>query len=526
MSGSLVTSASVVAYDTAVVSLQHRRDINPDRDGCISTIELELTLAGGCRLWLSARGRYLGTDGLELRGLELDADGACPGISAADQGAYQGVGGLSEGWIRPGVLEVPGTNVYSACVSTGLIVELAGQIFRSGGGPLTVTPSRIEISDDFTSTGSALLECPCFSDCSAKQCGDDGCGVSCGQCPGGTSYCAEDHRCVDDCLGRACGPSPQMGYDCGICPQVYEQCLAGACQCQHLDCGGRCCGPGGICYAGVCCQPSCAGKLCGSDGCGGSCGQCSGDLICRNGLCLGDLDWVLMPGGSYLMGSPAGVGEPREHPQHLVTLADFEILRTEVTADQYHQCTLVDPEQCPALSSTDGCTYLVSPDHPINCLSYEFARNYCSWVGGRLPSEAEWEYAARGLGQDITYPWGIASPNCALAIFDDGGFDAGCNRGGTWPVCSRPAGNTAQGLCDMSGNVAEIVQDHHHNSYDGAPADGSAWVDLPEPDAFRVARGGDWQDPNADDLRAARREVFVPTWTYRFFGFRCTRNPQ
>jgi iron(II)-dependent oxidoreductase len=526
--GSLSTDAMVVVFDGVQVDLQHRRDMDPLQDGCIATIDVELTVAGGCRLEVSARGRYLDDDGLEIRSLNWTADQDCPGLAAAGQGLYQGAAGLSQGWIRPGVFEVPGSNVYSACVATGLVIELAGVIFRAGpGDPLTVSPSRIELQGDFTSMGNPLIECPCMSVCAGKQCGDDGCGVACGQCPGQTTFCDDSFQCVDDCALAECGESPQMGYVCGDCPQAHQECLAGVCSCPNLTCQSECCAPAAICYAGVCCQPSCLGRLCGDDGCGGLCGTCPGNLTCQNGRCFGDLDWVPIPAGSFWMGSPNGTGDPSEWPQHLVDVPAFEMLRTEVTAAQYEECFDAVPEQCVGLQSGDGCNFQAEPDHPVNCVNFESARNFCTWAGGRLPSEAEWEYAARSLGQDFVYPWGYASPDCSLVIYDNGGSDSGCLRGGTWPVCSVVAGNTQQGLCDMAGNVAEVVMDHHHDSYDGAPTNGDAWLIPGAPvNAFRVVRGGDWQDPEYNDMRSAKRDPFAPSWTMPFFGFRCVRPPQ
>ena len=74
----------------------------------------------------------------------------------------------------------------------------------------------------------------------------------------------------------------------------------------------------------------------------------------------------------------------------------------------------------------------------------------------------------------------------------------GCGRETTWPVCSKPKGNTSQGLCDMAGNVYEWLQDWYHDSYTGAPSDGSAWVTPPAGKATRVGRGGSWVDTLTD----------------------------
>lgn len=140
--------------------------------------------------------------------------------------------------------------------------------------------------------------------------------------------------------------------------------------------------------------------------------------------------------------------------------------------------------------------------------------------GERLPSEAEWEYAARSGGQDITYPWGDEAATCGYAVMDEGGF--GCGAGFTWPVCSKRVGNTEQGLCDMAGNVWEWVADSWHGNYNGAPTDGSAGVDG---GAFRFIRDGSYQtDDNA--TRATYRGTYFGDpegYSNLFIGLRCAQ---
>jgi formylglycine-generating enzyme required for sulfatase activity len=102
---------------------------------------------------------------------------------------------------------------------------------------------------------------------------------------------------------------------------------------------------------------------------------------------------------------------------------------------------------------------------------------------------------------------------------DDGGN--GCGTGRTWSVCSKTAGNTVQGLCDMAGNVWEWVEDDYHFDYTGAPTDGSAWVDSPR-DSLRVFRGGCFGNV-AGALRAASRLGVDPSVTNVYLGFRCAR---
>ncbi len=229
------------------------------------------------------------------------------------------------------------------------------------------------------------------------------------------------------------------------------------------------------------------------------------------------IEWVAITGGTFMMGSDSG--SSNEQPVHQVTVPAFEINLTEVTVAQYQAC--VDAGVCTEL---DQCGSYYNwgvagrEDHPVNCVDWLQAVDFCTWVGGRLPSEAEWEYAARGDGQDITYPWGEDSPSCAYAVMNDGGYGCGMDR--TWAVCSKTAGNTAQGLCDMAGNVWEWVQDWYHSDYNGAPSDGSAWEDPSG--SGRVRRGGGFGD-YAGVLRAAGRDYASPSVRSGFVGFRCTR---
>jgi formylglycine-generating enzyme required for sulfatase activity len=166
--------------------------------------------------------------------------------------------------------------------------------------------------------------------------------------------------------------------------------------------------------------------------------------------------------------------------------------------------------------------------HPVVCMSQSDGKAFAKWLSQktgksyRLPYEAEWEYAAKNRGQDVIYPWGNASPSCNNAVMYEGGY--GCGRNGTWPVCSKTAGNTANGLCDMVGNVKEWCEDRYEKSYyDTSPEDNPKG---PEKGFEFVLRGSDWGPTTLTwlmhvSLRTSYMGDMVSAYTY---GFRCVRD--
>ncbi|NNN06846.1 MAG: formylglycine-generating enzyme family protein, partial [Elusimicrobia bacterium] len=187
------------------------------------------------------------------------------------------------------------------------------------------------------------------------------------------------------------------------------------------------------------------------------------------------IQWVRIPGGTFSMGA----SDQSNAQPHQVTVKSFQMAKTLVTNRQYKAC--VAAGACTA--ADDQGPAFDGDDQPVVGVDWNQAKAFSKWVGGRLPSEAEWEYAARSAGKDWKYPWGDETATCDNAVI------AGCGYNATSPVCSKPKGNTKQGLCDMAGNVWEWVEDKYHDSYKGAPTDGSAWEDA---GSFRVVRGGSW----------------------------------
>ena len=224
------------------------------------------------------------------------------------------------------------------------------------------------------------------------------------------------------------------------------------------------------------------------------------------------IEWVTIPAGTFMMG--ADDLDPEAPPRHQVTIKTFQMAKTLVTNKQYQAC--VQAGACTA--PDDAGASFTGDDQPVVDVDWNQAKTFSEWVGGRLPTEAEWEYAARSGGKEQKYPWGNEEATCDKAVISSGGD--GCGRNATWPVCSMPAGNTKQGLCDMAGNAWEWVQDWYHDSYNGAPSDGSAW-ESPE-GSYRVYRGGSWRS-DAVFTRSAVRNDYGPGYHRRLLGFRPAR---
>ena len=230
------------------------------------------------------------------------------------------------------------------------------------------------------------------------------------------------------------------------------------------------------------------------------------------------IDWVRIPGGSFRMGS---TGYPQEQPVHAVTLKSFELARTETTNRQYQACVQAGVCEAPDLNCLAPA--FRGLEQPAVCVPWAQARAFAAWAGARLPSESEWEYAARGAGGSRRFAWGNERPSCRLAVFTEKSGANGCGRNSTWPVCSKPKGNTKQGLCDIAGNVWEWTEDWYHDDYRGAPVDGSAWV-VKSTSSFRADRGGSW-DGDAYNLRVTNRDSENPDIrAERGTGFRVARD--
>jgi formylglycine-generating enzyme required for sulfatase activity len=236
--------------------------------------------------------------------------------------------------------------------------------------------------------------------------------------------------------------------------------------------------------------------------------------------CANCPEMVVVPAGKFSMGSP--VSEPGrfadEAPQHTVTIARrFAVARFEATFDEWDAC-----------AADGGCNGYKPSDEgwgrgrrPVVNVSWDDANAYVAWLSKktgksyRLLSESEYEYAARA-GTQTAYPWGNAV----------GTKNANCHAcGSQWDARqTAPVGSFAAnrfGLYDMVGNVREWTEDCYHDTYTGAPADGSAWTEGANC-YNRVVRGGSWLLAPAF-LRSASRYWFTADYRLRYLGFRVAR---
>jgi formylglycine-generating enzyme required for sulfatase activity/serine/threonine protein kinase len=270
------------------------------------------------------------------------------------------------------------------------------------------------------------------------------------------------------------------------------------------------------------------------------------------GTCPGTM--VQIPGGPMFMGARDLIPQADAMPPHRVKVSTFCIDKTEVTVADYQAC--VDRGVCERAldhvswpSITDALKKKYSgfcnagkadkAQHPINCVAWAMADNYCKQMGSRLPTEAEWEYAARGSSQR-KHPWGDEPPSakflnacdkqCAewkrsqkdpdKTMFDeDDGFL------GSSPVGTFPAGASAHGVLDLAGNVWEWTADWYEPYSETDPNNPPADPKGPATGEKRVLRGGDYLGVEPDWSRPAYRWKTIPDTYNHAIGFRCAKTP-
>jgi formylglycine-generating enzyme required for sulfatase activity len=303
------------------------------------------------------------------------------------------------------------------------------------------------------------------------------------------------------------------------------------------------------------CLPDCIDRICGPDGCGGSCGECGAYKGCHpNGqLCVGRFKSV--SSGPFWMGCNQAMDEEcfgDEHPYHQVYLDDYFVQATEVTVQHWQDC-IDHGGPCNKLTDSDctvgSTTYgkASKEQHPITCVKWDQARQYCQWIDADLCTEARWEKAARGgcemyddcKAESRKYPWGNIWPDSCdddLAIYSDCKCDGWC-----CPVLSATSGVSLYGIVAMIGNVSEWTLDYYQSDYycDGHDAISdkecspeAPWPDYPEawsnpqgpPEGnARVTKGGNYLLATWEQNRIAMRFGVIPTYSYHYLGFRCCR---
>jgi formylglycine-generating enzyme required for sulfatase activity len=255
---------------------------------------------------------------------------------------------------------------------------------------------------------------------------------------------------------------------------------------------------------------------------------------------------VLVRGGTFRMGTGVSaipelkrrykVNFPGafedEVPEHAVTVSDFRLDRFEVTNARFFEFVARHPawsraQISPQLHSghylehwTDGRPPVGKADHPVVYVTWHAAQAFCSWAGGRLPTEAEWEYAARAAG-DQEFPWGGEHPSAQRANY------SASRVGDTQPVGSYPP--NPLGLYDMAGNVWEFALDEWKSGYAAEPQQdpivgGAVPTDLLTVQGRRVLRGGSF-DGGDVNLRTRWRDSHEVKNAVAFVGFRCAYPP-
>ena len=222
---------------------------------------------------------------------------------------------------------------------------------------------------------------------------------------------------------------------------------------------------------------------------------------------------VLIPAGSFLMGSEAGQND--ERPVHRVELDAFYIDKYEVTVSRYARFLHMQHPERPFLwtQAIQG----VQGQKPVIGVDWHDAKEYCEWVGRRLPTEAEWEKSARGDDQR-TYPWGNDPATRAHA---NAGRPKWIGYETLGVVGSHARGSSPYGVADLAGNVWEWIVDRYDEGYYTVSPERNPQGPTVGP--LRVLRGGAWNSDTAV-IRSANRAAYIPSARRNDVGFRCAMN--
>ncbi|MGB1297374.1 MAG: formylglycine-generating enzyme family protein [Psychrobium sp.] len=236
-----------------------------------------------------------------------------------------------------------------------------------------------------------------------------------------------------------------------------------------------------------------------------------------------DDEQVTVPAGEFIMGCDAGKdpvcsAAPDEN-KHIVYLDEFLIDKYEVTFRRYQQC--VDAGRCspPAVGGALNYGWDGVERFPVNGVTWQQAKTFCEFENRRLPTEAEWEKAARGTESNI-FPWGDSAPSCEVAVVDRANAGAlGCGTGNTLNVGAKPKGASPYGAMDMAGNLWEWTADWYDaDYYDNSPSENPKG---PATGLFKVTRGGDFFTRSGYEVRSTSRFPYEPSDYSIAIGFRC-----
>ncbi len=439
-----------------------------------------------------------------------------------------GVGTIDSSGLFTAITEGVGTvAATSGTISGSAQVTVVNGPYCGDGNTDTVNSETCDDGNTVTETCTyGQTSCDvCNATCQTASgtvsfCGDSttdtGNGETCddGSNNGQPNYC---NTTCDGMTGSVCGNSlVESGETCDDGNTVTETCTYGQTSCDV--CNATCqTASGTVSFCGDSTTDTGSGETCddgnttGGDGCSATCQNDAKDTNA----------WLTISAGDFVMGCAAADTDcnNNESPKHTVTISEYKIQKYEVTNAQYKAC--VDAGTCTAPSDTSSYTHssyygnATYDNYPVIYVSWTQASTYCGWIGGRMPTEAEWEKAARGPSpSENIYPWGDTAPTSSLANLD-------YNVGDTTEVGSYASGASYYGVMDMAGNVWEWVNDWYDVSYYSS----SPSTDPPGPTSgtYRVLRGGSW-DVNSGNLRASNRNNHNPTLAYNVIGFRCAQD--
>ncbi|MFA5624973.1 MAG: SUMF1/EgtB/PvdO family nonheme iron enzyme [Bradymonadales bacterium] len=399
-------------------------------------------------------------------------------------------------------------------------------------------------------TCTALNTCTCLSGWTGNSCQTPLCSPECQN----EGICSAPDTCTclsgwtgNRCQTPVCSPECQNGGTCSApntctCPSGWtgNRCQTAVCspECQN---GGTCTAPNTcICssgWMGSSCQTPVCAQACQN---GGTC-SAPNTCTCPSGwegdYCEITAKRVRIPRSGdtsiFTMGRPfddAVGSESNETPTHQVTLSAYFIDLYLVTASDYKLC--VDAGKCTEPANKEDCTYNVigKEDHPINCVDWQQAEAYCTWAGGRLPTEAEWERAAGGGDTYTRYSWGNVCPSewnmqCHGANWTSTTAKANCSTTychdkypKTSPVGAFHSDQSYEGLYDVCGNVFQWTSDWSMRRYTHSPVTNPTG---PSSGSKRIARGGSYSSAVAVGI--PYRSEFDPNWKNPSFGIRCAQ---